>query len=127
MGILSLTREDLIGMEFRKPEGDYNGFVIVPTGDLHDSGFGCMKFVLTNNTDVVGCVGGYCDVVHLNGPGGYGKFEGDGRKWEKAVTTRKVDVVPWSIDCLPSGFLRVFTKDPLSIDDIICSDFNIYA
>lgn len=127
MNIYDMTKQDFVDMEISPPNGEYNGFVIVPTGDIHDSGYPCMKFVLANKHDVVGCVGGYSDVIHLNGIGGYGKYKGDGRDWHEAVTTKKVGVVPWSIDCMPSGFLHVFTTDPLSIDDIICSDFNIYA
>lgn len=100
----------------------FSGFVIVPTGELHDSGFGCMKFVLTHRNEIIGAVGGGCDVIHLNGIGGYGL------DWKKGLDTRMVPVIEWSIDLLPaSGCLRIFTDHELVIrDPIICSDMEIF-
>ena len=105
-----------------KPKEKFNGCIIIPIGEMHDSGFICMKFALTQNAKVVGCVGGGSDVIHINGIGGYGKY------FESAViTSQKVPRVSWSIDCLPNGLLRLFSDHWLSIDDIICSDFSLYA
>lgn len=123
--IKSMTLEDLLAVPYSKTLGEigpFKGFIIVPTGDLHDSGFGCMKFVLTLNDDIVGAVGGGCDVVHLNGIGGYG-FD-----WQKSLTDRMVPVIDWSIDLLPkSGCLRVFSSHKLMIQNqFICSDFEVY-
>lgn len=96
------------------------GVVIIPTNELHDSGFGCMKFALLNNRNIVGCVGGYSDVIHLNGIGGYGKY-GD-----VAYKTNMTKRIAWSIDCLPNGLIRLFCCHKLDLDKIICSDFNLY-
>ena len=122
--IKSMTLEELLAVPYNKTLGEiglFKGFVIVPTGELHDSGFGCMKFVLTLHDDIVGAVGGWCDVVHLNGIGGYGIDR------KKSFTDRKVPVIDWSIDLLPkSGCLRVFSSHRLVLDDFICSDFSVY-
>ena len=122
--ITDMTLEDLLAVPYNKHRdeiGLFTGFIIVPTGELHDSGFGCMKFVLTHHNEVVGAVGGWCDVVHLNGIGGYG------RDWLQAIASRMVPVIDWSMDLLPkSGCLRVFSDHRLALDDFIGSDFNVY-
>ena len=107
-----------------KPEEKFDGCIIIPTKETHDSGFICMKFALTHNNKVVGCVGGGSDVVHINGIGGYGKY---GNDFTSALISQKVPRVCWRIDCLPNGLLRLFSDHWLSIDDIICSDFALYA
>ena len=123
--IKSMTLEDLLAVPHSKSLNEiktFTGFVIVPTGELHDSGFGCMKFVLTYRDDIIGAVGGGCDVVHLNGIGGYGT------DWRQSLTDKKVPVIDWSIDLLPkSGCLRVFSTHRLMLQDaFICSDFEVY-
>lgn len=119
-----MTLDELLAVPYSKTRreiGVFNGFIIVPTGELHDSGFGCMKFVLTKHSDIVGAVGGWCDVVHLNGIGGYGL------DWQRSLKERRVPVIDWSIDLLPkSGCLRVFSTHRLALDDFIGSDFIVY-
>ena len=117
---LSSPKEDFEKLEFKRPTGYFNSFVIIPTGELHDSGYGCMKFALFNNDEIVGCVGGYSDVIHFNGIGGYGL------NWRKVP--KEVPTVDFCMDLLPNGLFRVFSqKCYLFIDSIICSDFSIYA
>lgn len=122
--IKDMTLDELLAVPYSKTLGEigvFKGFIIVPTGDLHDSGFGCMKFVLTLHDDIVGAVGGWCDVVNLNGIGGYGL------DWQRGLTERRVPVMDWSIDLLPkSGCLRVFSSHRLALDDFIGSDFIVY-
>lgn len=123
--IQSMTLEDLLAVPQSKTLGEigpFTGFVIVPTGELHYSGFGCMKFVITRHNEIVGAVGGWCDVVHLNGIGGYGL------DWQKSLTDGKVPVINWSIDLLPkSGCLRVFSSHRLVLrDGFMGSDFEVY-
>jgi len=118
------SKEEFEKLEYKRPDGDFNGCVIIPTGEMHDSGFGCMRFALTMDNEIVGCVGGGSDIIHLNGIGGYGQY---GEKYMERVTSQMVPVIGWSIDCLPSGFLRIFSHKNLSIEDIICSDFILYA
>lgn len=118
------TREEFESLEYFKPTDDFNGVVIIPTDNMHDSGFRCMKFALTKYSEVVGCVGGGSDVVHLNGIGGYGQY---GIGYETALKTNMVKRIAWSIDCLENGLVRLFCSDKLEIDDFICSDFNLYT
>lgn len=113
---LNATKEEFLNLGYKRPEGPFDGFVIIPTGELHDSGYMCMKLALTYKWEVVGCVGGGSDVIHLNGIGGYGKNYGDIPKRQD-----------WRIDCLENGLLRVFSfTHELEIDNIICSDFCVY-
>lgn len=67
---INSTREEFENLDYFKPTDEFNGVVIIPTNELHESGFGCMKFALINHGEVVGCVGGGSDVIHLNGIGG---------------------------------------------------------
>lgn len=123
MDIMNSTKLDFENLEYIRPTEEFNGLIIVPTNELHDSGYGCMKFVLLNHHKVVGCVGGGSDVIHLNGIGGYGKYV----DYEKVIKTGMIKRVDWSIDCLPCGLLRLFCSSNLSIDDFICSDFCLYV
>lgn len=123
MDIMNSTKLDFEKLEYIRPTEEFNGLIIVPTNELHDSGYGCMKFVLLNHHKVVGCVGGGSDVIHLNGIGGYGKYV----DYEKVIKTDMVKRVDWSIDCLPCGLLRLFCSSNLSIDDFIYSDFCLYV
>jgi hypothetical protein len=94
----------------------------VPTGRLHDSGWGCMKFIFVMDGEIVGADSGWSDVLHLNGIGGYG------RRWCESLETRMVPVVDWPIDCLPvSGCLRLFCHKDMTPDDMAVSSYSIYA
>lgn len=101
----------------REDIGTCDGFVIVPTGKRHDSGYGCMKYVLVNHHEVVGVIGGHSDVVHLDGICGRG-FGGLGRL---------VTGAPWCIDLLPkSKCVRVFTWAEQLIPRLpVLSDFEV--
>ena len=117
---LNSPREDFEKLEFQKPTGHFNSFIIIPTGEQHYSGFGCMKFALFNGEEYVGCVGGGSDVIRFNGIGGYGF------KWREVPI--EVPPVDFCMDLLPNDLFRVFSqKCYLFIDPIICSDFSIYA
>ena len=121
---INSTREEFENLDYFKPTDVFNGVVIIPTNELHDSGFGCMKFALINNSEVVGCVGGGSDVINLNGIGGYGKYN---KHFEETFKTNMTKRVDWSIDCLSNGLLRLFCSHKLDIDEFICSDFNLYV
>ena len=117
-----MTRKQFLEIEEHYPTEPFNGFVIVPTGKKHDSGYGCMRFILECHGKIVGAVGGWADVVHLNGIGGYGL------NWERTLSTGTIEVTDWNIDLLPtSKCLRVFSSRELKIEDIICSDFEVFA
>jgi hypothetical protein len=121
---INATREEFENLDYFKPTDEFNGVVIIPTDEMHDSGFKCMKFALMNYSEVVGCVGGGSDIIHLNGIGGYGQYD---IEYKKAIITNMVKRIDWSIDCLPNGLVRLFCSDKLKIDDFICSDFNLYV
>lgn len=124
MDIKYYTLDELRAMEEFGRDASFNAIVIVPTGELHDSGYGCMKFILLNNGEIVGVVGGWSDVVHINGIGGYGL------NYKEALLTDMVKRVGWSIDCLPtSGCLRLFTDRSVKCKcgDYVLSDFEFFV
>lgn len=113
---LNATKEEFLNLEYKRPEGPFDGFVIVPTGELYDSCYMYMKFALTYHDEVVGCVGGTSDVINLNGIGGYGK---------------NIDAIPkrqdWAIDCLENGLIRVFSSTyELELPVYVLSIFEVY-
>ena len=109
----------------------FNGItslVIIPTDNIHESGFALMRFVAADKDGVpMGAFGGWQDVIHLNG------LLGIGDKRIDELEGMKVDAVAWSIDCLPCGYLRLFAKKPsvgsraenLSVEGLICSDLDV--
>lgn len=113
---LNATKEEFLNLEYKRPEGPFDGFVIIPTGELHDSGFMYMKFALTYQYEVVGCVGGGSDVINLNGIGGYGKnIDGISKRQD------------WAIDCLENGLIRVFSCScELELPEYVLSIFEVY-
>lgn len=72
---INSTKEEFEKLDYFEPTGEFNGIVIIPTNEMHESGYMCMKFALMDHSEVVGCVGGSSDVINLNGIGGYGKYE----------------------------------------------------
>lgn len=124
MNILDLTKEELLAIDNYPPTGDFRCIVIVPTGELHESGFQTMKFILCDGYNVVGAASGYSDVLHLDGIGGYGL------DYKNTVLTKTTHVVGWKMDCLPkSGCMRLFTNrgNNLKLQSFISSDFEIYV
>ena len=123
------TKEEFLEIEnFGDPNAEFNAIIIVPTGELHDSGFQTMKFILTNDREIVMACSGWSDVIHINGIGGYGRY--GTKEYEEAVYKQRVKRVGWSIDCLAkSGCVRLFTSDVYcKIEDaLICSDFIFYV
>lgn len=122
--IMQMSKEDFQKIPSVELPQTFDSFVIVPTDELHDSGWGCMKFVLLSKREIVGSVGGWADVIHFDGIGGYGR-------WSDWVPTKTVPTkIPpkgWSIDCLPCGYLRVFAQGALSTDNWFGSDFSVYC
>lgn len=107
------TRQEYLNMDYFMPNEPFHSIIIVPTEEIHDSGFVCMKFILADGAKLVGVVGGWSDVININGIGGYGK------DFRTAITTRMVPCVDWSIDCLPeSGCLRLFSHKKCEISSI---------
>ena len=124
--VFNKTKEELLAIENFGGDAIFNGFIIVPTGEIHESDFQCMKFILLDHEDIVGAVSGWSDVIHFNGIGGYGEYDDD---YATKLRTRLVPVVGYQIDCLPnSGCLRVFARGKnFKADDFIGSDFCFYT
>lgn len=104
--IKEISREELNALPFSTSEiigKPFSQVIIIPTDDIHDSGFRCMKYILLkweNGLNVVGVVGGYSDVIHL---------------WNSKA----------NIDCLPCGYLRVLLDEPATVPYFIGSDFFV--
>lgn len=101
----------------------FNSVIIVPTKEIHDSGYRCMKFVLVRGREIVGCVGGYSDVVHPNGIGNMGLYPNF-----NMYSQGFIPVMDMSIDCLKeSGCVRLmFGRNALKCEEFILSDFLFY-
>lgn len=108
----------------------YNGerftaIVFVPTQEEHYSGWQCMKYVLFDGKgDIVGTVDNGSDVLHINGIGGYGEY---GNGFEEALRSGLIPHVDWCIDCLPAGFIRLFSSKQCKVDAVCGSDFEIFV
>lgn len=122
--ICGMTKEDFANLP-KLGDGGFDGFdpnkdtfeslVIIPTGEEHDSGFQCMEFALISNNGVPICrVGGYSDVIAIDGIGGYGA-RGFSKAFKLSNGQRVVVPHGWRIDCLPCGYLRLFANGGCSL------------
>ena len=90
-----------------KDIGEFRSLVIIPLNYEHDSGWMCMDFVAVNEEGEPICrLSGCSDVLSFDVIGGRGKR--------------------WSIDCLPCGYLRLFSQSALTAGPEQ-SSFEIYA
>ena len=126
--IYEYTLEELKNLEYSNPgKKEFDSVVIVPMDEVHDSGYRCMKYILSdtrNDTEdsIVGVIGGWSDVLHLNGIGGYGL------SFERNIALQTTPIVDWSIDCLDtSGCLRLFGPKMILKDHIQTSSVDIYS
>jgi hypothetical protein len=123
LNIMKMTRKQFLELPRRKWDediGKFNCLVILPGTTRHDSGFRCMSFVACNFKHPICILGGCSDVVHIDGIGGYGK-------WEGGAISKNVLVKGWSIDCLPvSGLLRLFSNGELTVG-VDLSSFEVYS
>lgn len=118
-----ITLEEFQAMECFGQNEIFNDVIIVPTENVHDSGYRCMKFVLVRRGEIVGCVSGYSDVVHPNGTGNMG-LHPDFDMYRRGF----VPAMHMNIDCLKeSGCVRLMFRDnALKCDEFIGSDFQFY-
>lgn len=100
-----------------KPK-EFSSLIIIPTNRKHDSGWKVMDYVITVGGEATCRIESGSDVIHLDGIGGGGPEYG---KWP---TKRPAS---WCIDCLPCGYLRLFARDSLSLDEFFGSDFEVYC
>lgn len=124
MDILTMKKEDFKKVPFRNTETNLDNFyslVIIPTEDMHDSGYRCMDFVAVNSSREPICrLSGCSDILDIDGIGGYGL---------NGVLSDKVDNKAWQIDCLPCGYLRIYPRTgyKLQVNNIPVSNFSLYA
>lgn len=122
MKITEMKKTDFNSVPERKHWSDkvelFNSLVIIPTMRKHDSGYMCMDFCAVNVNDEPICLlSGCSDVLHVDGIGGYGEFNGEIAK------SRPIEA--WSIDCLPCGYLRIFCNGWIEAGHSV-SDFEIF-
>lgn len=123
--ILDYTLEEFQDMEYFGSGELFNAIILVPTKDVHDSGYRCMAGILERNDDIVGKVGGGCDVVNPNGVGNYGPF--DPAIFSKMINSRSVPYMGLSMDCLPkSNCIRLMLSGLWRMDDFIGSYLTFY-
>ena len=111
---------------------EFKSFVVIHvenedgTIELHDSGYGCMEFCLVNCDDEpIGKVGGSSDVVNLDGIGGYGAGNWS---YRAPGMPRMVPIHGWTFDLLPCGYLNVWTRRMLFLNDrFVCSNFEVFS
>ena len=123
MNVFNMTKEDFEKVPERdgwsKDIGEFYSLVIIPMDYAHDSGWMCMDFVAVDKENEPICkLSGCSDVLNLDGIGGYGE-------WQVEVPNR-IEPKGWSIDCLPCGYLRLFSRSTLTAGAAL-SNFEIYA
>lgn len=118
-----ITLKEFQDMECFGQTETFNNVIIVPTDDIHDSGYRCMKFVLVRGREIVGCVGGYSDVVHPNGIGNMGLYPNFDMYRQGFIPAMRL-----TIDCLKeSSCVRLmFGGNALKCEEFILSDFLFY-
>lgn len=134
MNIFDMKKEDfdevapiecvLIKNKIKISELKFMSVVIIPNGNMHDSGWQCMDIVLVNqNLEPIGKVETASDVLHLDGIGGRGY------DWLYKRFGHLVEAKGWKIDCLPCSYLRLFNDTRnMYFDDYLCfSDLEIYS
>lgn len=120
------TQKELKALHARKWDediGQFDSLVILPTRQMHDSGYRCMDFVAVKDNKPLCRLNGCSDVIHIDGIGGYGY------KWSEKGNGVPLGIPAkgWSIDCLKvSGLLRLFADGKMRAGRAL-SSFDIYA
>lgn len=100
--------------------GEFSSLVIIPQDYAHDSGWMCMDFVAVSKEGEPICrLSGCSDVLNIDGIGGFGN-------WRVGKMPSRIEPKGWSIDCLPCGYLRLFSHRTLTAGPAL-SNFEIYA
>ena len=126
MNVFDMTKEDFEKVPkrggFSKDIGEFSALVIIPQDYAHDSGWMCMDFVAVSKDGEPICrLSGCSDVLDLDGIGGYGKWRAD-----ELELPNRIEPKGWSIDCLPCGYLRLFSRSAMTAGPAL-SSFEIYA
>lgn len=125
MNVQSMTKEDFDNVpnrSHRKFYREFKSLVIIPDDSMHESGYRCMTFVLVDSDNEPICkISAGSDVLSIDGIGGYGLF-----KFDEGIPD-SIKPKSWRIDCLPCGYLRLFSNYKLKIDDLVVSDCGVYS
>lgn len=122
MNIMSMTVEDFKAVHIRNADDDLSdvlSVVILPTEEIHDSGFMYMNLVAVNSDSRPICRIPNADVVCLDGILGCGKDSG--------FLEKVIPVKGWKIDCLPCGLVRIFSAYRLDLEHTGSSAVSVYS
>lgn len=121
--ITLMTKEDFKEVPMRKWDddiGEFYSMVIIPTEDKHDNGYMCMEFCAVDRDNFPICrMSGGSDIVHIDGIGGFGALD---QPYIREIVKPK----RWAIDCLPCGYLRLFSSYVLTRGRSLI-DFEVYG
>ena len=115
MNVFDMTKEDFNKVTERggwsRDIGEFSALVIIPQDYENDSGWMCMDFVAVSKEGEPICrLSGYSDVLEL--------CEDEFLRISKPKE--------WRIDCLPCGYLRLFSRSTLTAGPTL-SSLEIYA
>ena len=119
MNVFDMTKEDFKKVPERcgwsRDIGEFNSLIIIPQDYACDSGWMCMDFVAVNKEGEPICrLSGYSDVLELCEIERVDEFLRISKPKE------------WRIDCLPCGYLRLFSRSTLTAGPTL-SSLEIYA
>lgn len=115
------TLQDFLEMPVKKPTETFTSVIIVPTDEIHDSGFRCMKFILTYGGRIVGVVDTGSDCIWPNGVGNFGRNM-------LCTIMSKIPYMGLHMDCLTeSRCVRIMLSKKCILNDFIGSDFIFYT
>lgn len=104
----------------------FKALIIIPTENIHDSDFRCMKFVAVSDEGYpLILLESNFDVIHINGIGGLGH-----NYKEKPIELQNtIFALGWQIDCLKkSKLLQLFLMHGnLIVGNAVSSSFEIYS
>lgn len=124
MNVFDMTKEDFEKVPERSGWSsdirEFSALVIIPLDYAHDSGWMCMDFVAVSKDGEPICrLSGCSDVLKLDGIDGRGN-------WRDSRLPSLIEPKGWRIDCLPCGYLRLFSRDTMTAGPAQ-SSFEIYA
>lgn len=109
-------------IELSEKEREFDSLIIIPERYKHESGYMCMSFAGCKDDKAVCIMSGGSDVIHFDGIGGYGRWWKEGSKIPEKILSKA-----WNIDCIPCGYLRIFSGNGKITIGSMLSDFEIYA
>ncbi len=124
MNVFEMKKEDFENVPerggFQRDVGEFHSLVIIPQDYAHDSGWMCMDFVAVDKKGEPICeLSGCSDVLNLDGIGGYGDLR-------PGMLPHFIEPKGWIVDCLPCGYLRLFSRSTMTAGAAL-SSFEIYA